>query len=101
MPPRAEMLGDGTIGREEPLGVAGGLKALHTPLPLAGGLVRVLCPVVEIPVLAMFHPRENLALSSSVALQFIGNEHPRHVGQALEQLAEELLCRPLVALALH
>jgi hypothetical protein len=52
-PARAEGLGDGTIGGEETLGVAGGLKALHTPLPLAGRLVGVLRAIVEIPMLSM------------------------------------------------
>src|SRR5262245_47461943 len=54
MPTRTEMLGDGTIRREEPLGVARGLEPLHVPLPLAGALMRILRPIVEIPVLAMF-----------------------------------------------
>ena len=52
MPARTEMLGDGTIGCEETLGVTWGLKPLHVALPLAGGLVRVLRTIVEIPVLA-------------------------------------------------
>ena len=100
MPAWAEVLRDGTIGREETLGVAGGLKPLHAPLSLACGLVRVFCPVVEIAMLAMLYPREQLSLSSSVALELIGDEHPRYVPQALEQLAEELLCGLLIPAAL-
>ena len=42
MPARAEVLRDRTKGSKETLSVAGGLKPLHMPLPLAGGLVRVL-----------------------------------------------------------
>src|SRR5262245_39632423 len=49
----------------------------------------------------MFHPWEDLALGSSVALEFVSHDHARHVGQALEQFAEELLCGPLIAVALH
>ena len=56
MPARTEMLGDGTIGREEPLGVTGRLKALHAPLPLARRPMRVLAPVIEITTLAMLYP---------------------------------------------
>jgi hypothetical protein len=74
-----EMLGDRTIGREETLGLAWGLEALHTLLPLAGGLVRVLRPVIQIPMLAMFHPRKDLALGGSVAFEFIGDDDTRHV----------------------
>lgn len=84
MPTRAEMLGDGIIGREEALGLAGGLEPLHASLPLAGRLVGVLRPIVKIPVLAMFHSWEDLSLSSSVALEFVSHDHARHVGQALE-----------------
>src|SRR5262249_46382765 len=75
-------------------------EPLHTPLPLTRGLIRVPCPVVQIAMLTVFHPREHLALGGAVALELIGDEHPRHVGQALEQLAEELLCGRLVAPAL-
>src|SRR5712692_10385989 len=56
---RAEVLRDGPIGREEPLGVPRGLKPLHAPLhaplALAGRLVRVLRPVIEIAMLADTH----------------------------------------------
>ena len=50
----AEMLRDGTIGREEPLGVARGLEPLHATLALAGGLVGVLYAIIEIAMLTMF-----------------------------------------------
>ena len=79
MPTWTEMLGDGTIGGEKPLGVARGLEPLHAPLPLAGRLVGVLRAIIEIPVLAMFYPWKDLALGGSVALEFIGDDHARHV----------------------
>src|SRR2546427_9873028 len=100
MAARAEVLRDRAIGREEPLRLTGGLKALHTSLPLAGGLVRVLCTVVEIAVLAVFHSGENLALGGAVALEFVGEDHARYVGQPFKEFAEELLCGLLVASAL-
>src|SRR5215510_13291416 len=101
MPARTEVLGDGTRGCEEPLGVARKLEPLHMPLPLAGGLVRILRPIVQVPVLPMFHTREDLPLGSSIALKFIGDDHAWYVEQVLEQLAEELLSRPLIPAALH
>src|SRR5262245_478232 len=55
---QAEVVGDGTIGGEEALGMPGGLEPLHAPLPLAGGLVGVFGAIVEIAMLAMFHPRQ-------------------------------------------
>ena len=63
--------------------------------------MRVLTPVIEIPTLAMLHAREDLALGRAIALQFIGDDHARHVLQPLEQLAKELLRRVLIAAALH
>jgi hypothetical protein len=101
MPAWAKVLGDGTIGGEEPLCVSWGLESLHAPLPLAGGLVGVLRAVVEVPVLAMFHPRKYLLLGCAVAFQLVGDDHPRHVGQPPQQLAEEPLGRFLVSAALH
>jgi hypothetical protein len=64
-------------------------------------LVGVLRPVIEVAVLARFDPRTELALGGSVALEVVGHEHARHVGQSLEQLAEELLGRFLIPAALH
>jgi hypothetical protein len=75
MPARAEVLRNGTIGREEPLRLAWGFEPLYALLPLAGGLVGVLRPIIQIPVLAMFDSRKNLTLSGSIAFQLIGEEH--------------------------
>ena len=86
MPPRSEVLGDGTIGGEEALGVARRLEALHPPLPLAGGLVGVLGAVVEIAVLAVLHTRQELVLRRPIACEFVGDDHPRHVGQPFSSL---------------
>ena len=64
MPAEPEVLSDGTTNGKESLGVAWGFEPLHALLPLAGRLVGVLCAVIEIPMLAMFHPWEDLALGS-------------------------------------
>jgi hypothetical protein len=96
----SEMLGDGTIRGEKALGVARRLKPLHAPFPLAGGLVGVLCAVVEVVVLAMLDPREDLALRGAVAFELVRNDHPWYIGQTLEQLAKECLRRLFVPAAL-
>jgi hypothetical protein len=62
MSPRTEMLGDGTIGGEEPLSVARRLEPLPASLPLPCGLVRILRPIVQIAMLAMLYPWQDLAL---------------------------------------
>jgi hypothetical protein len=63
--------------------------------------MRVLAPVIEIPTLAMLDPWENLPLRRTGALQLVRNDDPRHILQALQQLAEKLLRRLFVASALH
>jgi hypothetical protein len=97
----AKVLRNGTIRREEALGMPRRLALLQTPLPLARGLRRVLGAVMQIAVLSVFYAGEALALRSTVAFELIGDEHPWHGGQALEELAEELLRGLFVPPALH
>jgi hypothetical protein len=61
----------------------------------------VLTPVIEIATLAVFYPGQYLTLGRAVALQLVRNDNPWHVLQSLEQLAEKLLRRMLIAAALH
>jgi hypothetical protein len=58
MPAEPEVLSDGAVSGEELLGVTRRLEPLHVPLPLTGGLMRILGAVVQIPMLAMFYPWE-------------------------------------------
>jgi hypothetical protein len=57
--------------------------------------------VVEISMLAVLHPRQNLPFRRTVALQFIGDDDTRYVLAPLEQLAEELLRGLFVSSALY
>ena len=47
VPSRSDVLGDATIGGEEPRRMSWGLDALHAPLALAGGLLGVLRAVID------------------------------------------------------
>ena len=87
--------------REKALRMSRGLEALHAPLPLAGGLMRVLRAVVQIPVLPMFDARQDLLFGCAIAAEFIRDDDPRHIPQALQELAEEFFRRVLVPPALH
>jgi hypothetical protein len=49
--------------------MTGGFEPLYATLPLARRPMRVLTPVVEIAMLAMFHPWQDLTLRGLVALQ--------------------------------
>jgi hypothetical protein len=40
-------------------------------------LVSILCAVIQIPVLSMFHTGQNLAQGRAIAFQFIRDDHPR------------------------
>ena len=77
-----------------------GLAPLHTPLPLAGGVMGVLRAVIEIAVLAVLHARQDVPLGRTIACELVRDDHPWYVGQAIEELAEELLRRLFVAAAL-
>jgi hypothetical protein len=78
-----------------------GLEPLHAILALACGAVGVLTAVVQIATLTVLHPGQDLALRRTVALELVRDDHPWHVLQPLEQLAEKLLRRLLVAPALY
>ena len=68
MPARSEVLSNWPIRGEEALHVPGGLEPLHASLPLTCGLMRVLGAIIEVAVLAVLHPREDLPLRSPVAV---------------------------------
>src|SRR5262245_1092258 len=101
MSSRAEVSGNRAIGGEEPLRMFSRLEPLHLALPLAGGLMRVLRAVNEIPMLAVLHARQYCPLGSTIAFELVRDDHPRNVPAALEQLAEESLGGLLVPPALH
>jgi hypothetical protein len=76
MTSRSEMLGNRPRRGEKPLRVPRRLEPLHAPLPLARRLVRILCPIVEIAMLAVLHPGQDLPLRRAVALELIGDDDP-------------------------
>ena len=78
-----------------------GFKPLHPLLSLAGGLVGMLRTIIQIPLLPMFHTREEFSLGGSLALEFVGHDNAWDAGQALKQRAGELLSRRLIPAALH
>ena len=97
MQARTEVLGDRTIGREELLSVAWGLKSRHALFSLARGLMGVLDAVVEISMLPMIYTLKQFTLSRSVARELIGDDHTRDGGEPIEQFTKELLRGPLIS----
>ncbi len=80
--------------------MAGRLEALHGVLALPRRLVGVFGTIVEIAALPVLHPRQHLPLGRAIARELVRDQHPRDVGAALEQLAEEFLGRRFVPAAL-
>ena len=66
-------------------------EPFHRPLPLSGRLMRILGPVVQILRPAMLDRGQYLAVGDLVAAELVGDDHPRQIAQALEQLTEESL----------
>ena len=73
----------------EPLSSARGVEAAHHLLLLSGGLVGVLDPVVQILRATVLDPRHQSPVRYAVAGQLVGDQHPGHIPQSLQQLAEE------------
>ena len=96
-----KVLSDAAERKQEPLGLPRPGEAFHHPFPDPGRLMGVLGPVVEVLRAAMGHRRQKLAVSDLIAGQLVGDNHPRHLSQALEQLTEKPLGRHRVAARLH
>jgi hypothetical protein len=59
-------------------------------LALARRPMRVLTPIIERAALAMLYAGQYLTLRCPLALELIGDHHPRHVLTPFEQRAEKL-----------
>jgi hypothetical protein len=78
--------------------MAGRREVFHRPFPLAGGLVGIFGPVVQIPRLAVLDGGQHCTVGGTVGAELVGDHHPRYVAQSLQQLAEEPLGGLRVAL---
>ena len=97
--PWSEMRGDDSVHLDEALRVPGGLEPPHASLPLTRRLMRVLSPVVQVPVLPVSNARHHDSFGRSVAPQFIGHDHARTaMARGPQQLAEESHSRESVPL---
>jgi len=100
MSTRAEVLADGPDSGQEGLGMARRLEPAHRPFTRACRLVRMLRPIVQSSMTAMFHTRRDLHLSCLVASELVRDQHTRNVLAPLQQFAKELLRCSLVPPAL-
>ena len=89
MPSRPQVCGDTAEGGQEPLRMPRRFEAFHRPFASSGALMRVLGAVVQIPQPPVLHRRHELAVGDPAAAQRVGDQHPRHLPQALAQPTEE------------
>jgi len=97
----AEQIGDRAMGGEKALGMAGGLEPAHRSLALSGWLVGQFSAVIQALVLAVLNAWHQLFAGCFVALELIGDDDPRDVTQAFEELAEKAFGGTLVAARLN
>jgi hypothetical protein len=81
MPSGAKLWGDRSRRGEQPRRLPRRREALQSPLPLAGGWVRVLGAGSAIAGLPMFHTREDVLLCRAIAFQFIRDDHAHTVSE--------------------
>jgi hypothetical protein len=96
-----EVLDAELVGGEEALRLPWRFEPLHASFPLALRLVRIFGTVVQIAVLLVFHIGRDLASGRTIAPQLIGDNHPGHIRQAIEELPKECLRSDRVTMVLE
>ena len=94
MSPDSEEIQHESVDREKPLRVRSGFEPAHLSLALSRRLMRHLCAVVRVSVRAMGDGRHDRSVRSPVAAQLVGDQPPRLMLLALQQLAEKTLGSP-------
>ena len=93
---------DDPVHLDKALRVPSGLELPHAPLPFARWLMRILGPVVQIPMLPVSHAGHHHSLRDGVAAEFVrydDSRAPTAVGP--QQLAKEADRGESVSLWLH
>ena len=76
----------GSVHREKPLRVRGGLEPPHLALPLPRRLVGDFRPIVRVLVRAVDHGRHHDAAGRWVTAQFVGDQSSRDTALSFQQL---------------
>ena len=97
----AEVRSDDSVNLDKPLGVPSGFEPSHSPLPLPRRLMRVLRPVVQIPMLPMSNAGHHDPFRRAVAAQLVRNDHARLASGGPQQLAKEPDRGKAIPLRLH
>ena len=97
----AEVRSNDSVHLDKTLGVPSGFEPSHSPLPFTRRLMRVLRPVVQIPMLPMSNAGHHDPFRRPVAAQFVGDDDARFASSGPQQLAKEPDRGKTVALRLH
>jgi hypothetical protein len=98
----SEVRGDDSVHLDKALRVPGGLEPTHASLPFTRWLMRVLGPVVQIPVLPVSHAGHHHSFRSGVASELVRNDHARvPTPCGAQQPAKETHGRESVTFRLH
>ena len=85
----AKVRSNDSVHLNEALGVPNGLEPSHSPLPLTRRFMRVLSPIVQVPVLSMSNAGDDDPFSRPVAAQLVRNDHERFATSGPQQLTKE------------
>ncbi len=89
MPFGSEVGGHDPLYLEKALRMIGRFEALHPAFPLSGRLVRVLCTVIEVPVLTVSNGRHYHSFRRSIASELVGDHYARRPSTGTQKLTKE------------
>jgi hypothetical protein len=95
-----EEVGDLIVNRQKPLCLSSGFEALHDPLASPRRLMRILRPIVQALVLAMFHAKAHFRSRSAVRTELVRDHHARRHDRGFQELLHEPLRSARVSSAL-
>ena len=86
---------------DKPLSMPSGFEPSHSPLALTRRLMRVLSPVVQVPMLSVSHAGYHHSLRRAVAAELVSNNDARFAASGPQQLAKEADRGKPISLRLH
>src|SRR3954447_17884383 len=95
------MRSNDSVNLDKALGLSSRFEPSHSPLPFSGRLMRVLRPVVQVPMLPMRNAGHHDSLRRPIAAQLVGDDHTRFAASSPQQLAKEANCGKALSLRLH
>ena len=96
-----EEVGDLIVSRQKPLGLPGRFKTLHDPFASPCRLMRILRPIVEPFVLAMFDAKAHLGPRRAIGAELVGDHNAGRPDSGFQEFAHKPLRRVGVSAPLN